>query len=459
MNTGPRICPFEDAVLLCFVDAVLPKSSAEPGHDTSTLARHLEDCPRCRQVLDESKSLDALLASQTSTEITDEEVERLLAFRERSVQGEALRRFSAQGSRASVWNNKLVPGLLGLAAMFALVLWLRDFNLPDSTGPAELPKRLAEQALFLKKPRLVIEKTLPKVEAGRTTSVFATEGIPVADTASKRGTKGKRKTKPSALDYLANFSRRRSRYVPGQINARQLFSEAERILGNPFPFGILSLRRQFRSGPHGFLPTHSAAFDERMSSRDALALAAATWILEGIAQGRRGLSALRLPIEELLLAEGLERRLLLRLFRSQQAVVSDWLAKRFARKAKGQDPEPPSLGLLGAVGLSGHERKVLALSNASLAYTARQARQSADQQSLAFLVDLYLDLSLRYPDKGKRATIWFDDLSRHDARIIQASLEERIAKSRHFERRQLSLQLMRQLGLGLEGALSADSPH
>ena len=69
----PRSCPLEEEVILAFHDG-------EPGSAPAELAAHMETCPSCRRALKEVRTLEALVATHTVREITEEEADAFLSF-------------------------------------------------------------------------------------------------------------------------------------------------------------------------------------------------------------------------------------------------------------------------------------------------------------------------------------------------------------------------------------------
>jgi hypothetical protein len=66
-------CPFEDDVLTVFLDG-------EPSNNIPALEDHLAGCPRCKTVLNQSRELDAALASRTQVSLKDSEADHFLSF-------------------------------------------------------------------------------------------------------------------------------------------------------------------------------------------------------------------------------------------------------------------------------------------------------------------------------------------------------------------------------------------
>jgi len=108
-TTRTPACPWEDRVLQAFLEGT-------PAGDAGVVAAHLEECPECRKALDQSRALDALLASRARTEISEAQADRLLAFLERPAAARPRRRPAL----------RLLPVLAGLLALALLLPGRRE---------------------------------------------------------------------------------------------------------------------------------------------------------------------------------------------------------------------------------------------------------------------------------------------------------------------------------------------
>ncbi len=308
----PEPCPLEEEVILAFHDG-------EPGSAPAELAAHLERCPSCRRALEEVRALEALVATHTGLEISEEEADAFLSFLHQGQDRKPL----------PLGSPRLAALLLGALALAWITL--RPLPLP--------PPPPLQASLLLDLPGGFRFSPRPKPK----TSWTAEELL----AALKGKFEGPRASRPPVC---------------------LLAKEALRLLEK-----------------------------ERNPS---LLLPAARWLLEETPfRGRsRVVTALS---RRLLRARGKERLLLAGIYRKRPSLF-------FPSRSQGR--KKPSLQAARLAGALGYVPALPSLASAPFPLqeaAAREALATGDGPSLSFLLDLYLEASLRFPESGKKGREWF----------------------------------------------------
>ena len=345
-------CPFEEKVIRAFHDG-------EPGLDSSWAARHLEECPSCRRALEETRTMEALLAAHTVRKIADEEADLLLAF---------LPTAPAEKPGPEVLPLKfaaLLLAALGLAVFAALPLPAPPP--PDlSAGPVlDLPQGLR----FPPKPKRKTSWTKGELFA------FL-------------GNKGKKETKAGA----------------SRPPVEALAGEALRLL--------------------------------REEGDPEKALQAARWVLEK-ASPRIRFRAVPALADRLLAAGGKERPLFAALIRKYTSLFFPSSKKK---------PGPRSSRLAGALGYAPALRTLASAPFTLQEKAAREALRTGDKPSLAFLLDLYLEASIRSSESRKSGREWFLHLTPRTATALLLLLQEKRKKAKKKYPAPLVMEINRLLG-------------
>ncbi|PIE25675.1 MAG: hypothetical protein CSA62_00350 [Planctomycetota bacterium] len=358
-------------------------------------------------------ALDALLASQTSTEIDEAVADRLLSFLEEApvTQEDAPKETSRPLAKIS-WAVLAA----GLAAGLALWAW------PSS--PTEDSKAIdAEQYVKRDKDEPKLPKLAPKP---------ATAPKPVSSGANgdslllnwKPRAHWQQLAKPDSADLLAAF---RGRTVIG-INSMQLLRKAKQLLRSvrsmQSPQAVLDLRMPKRAQP--------IAGPSREDAHTELCIAAARWLCKRVKAGWSRSSALEPVAAALLESHGRLRVRLVSLLRRVPASLPRLLAsnKQAAR-------------LSGALGWSADLAELAKRKFPEIVACAREARSSGDAQCLGFLADLASAVLKQQPNLPVDA--WFEGLDQAQTEFLREQLTLRARQSAHRSERERLLGLQQGL--------------
>ncbi|MFQ5504751.1 MAG: hypothetical protein ACE5F1_08155 [Planctomycetota bacterium] len=390
-------CPRENEVILSFLDG-------EPGTAPAELAEHLGSCRSCARALEESRALDALLAGQTCTEISEEKAERLLA----GIVSEA--RPFERPPRIGV-----APALAaGLILALCAGWFLARLRAPELRQPGHVE----------------VEPGTTRAELGSAETGTAGFRVPrTADLSSWRPAPGP----VSDAELLRAFAGRRQ----PRLDHRSLLGHARRLLRTGTGRVPSSLR----------IPgsTEGGHLGPRvLGSGGELELAAAEWLVGEVRQGRSSDSEL-LRVGRALLAErrGLLRHRLTELLRREEQLLAPLLGRRLGRR----DPDPTLARLVAALGTHGAAKRLARLPFRVQAGCARVARTEGDPRSLCFLLEQYLEASSRSEDVRVLGLAWFDGMSRAELAILEPRLLERAQSSPQRLHRDLCSELLIRLGL------------
>ncbi len=124
-------CPYEDAVVLSFLDG-------EPADDVADLAIHLESCSHCMRALDHSRKVDSILAAQTSTTIEDRAASLLLASVLQDLDPEPVLEAAYEPRRSVLVRVAIAASIMLAACIWSWKAWAPAGASPAEVGPAEV---------------------------------------------------------------------------------------------------------------------------------------------------------------------------------------------------------------------------------------------------------------------------------------------------------------------------------
>jgi len=413
-------CPHEAHVLAHFLDA------DASIHDAS-VASHLEQCSSCARAVEESRRIDALLAAQTQTEISDEKASDLLAFlrgvESEPVECEPVALTPAREEHSGAWRAVAWLGLAA-ASVLAFVWWpssghgsghgVGDGRIGDNASHSVAERRVgrngAGKSEPAKSPRASVGYRLPR--DARFTML------------TRKGSPGRKLTNE---DLLAAFG---GHWVSG-LDRSRLLREAETLLrghGYDTPRGSIlrldALRQAVRSS------AAAAVGPRRLSAQDRLIVAATEWLLGELRSGRAERSELELLADGVSRSRGYLRRQLVDLVRRDRESVA-----------------AAPLTLRAAVGDMRANRLIARRSYSEVQRAALAILQTGDAQAVDCLLDLYLEVASRSSALGEVSRVWFDALERPQRQTLARSLADRARASPQRLHKDLCERLLARLGL------------
>jgi hypothetical protein len=388
-----RGCEYEDRVLATFLDG-------DPTEDVNETAAHLERCEHCAEALRQARSLDALLAAHTHTDIDDAHADRLLAAVDA---GES----KARTAPVLEW-RRWIPAVAAAVLIATFAAWwaLRSDSRPDRTSiEGEGRPPVAEPGPA---PAPLAPEPVDRVAHHAT-------GLPLPD-GSGRVALRRERAALSDVDLLALLGEAR---VPG-LASRRVRDGVERVLAEAA-----------RPAADGAPPDRE------------LVVAAARWQLEEVRRGFAPTSRMLRTGRLLLDSRGVLRRELVALHREHEGLVRRLVRSRLARSPR----DPAVLELVGALGLEGFEAQLRDLDEDRLQACVVQARRTADNRCLDWLVGRYLETAERVPDRLEECTGWFVGLGQDAGEALIAVLQHRVERSRNHAVRMTCSDLALRIGL------------
>ncbi len=377
-------CDLEDRILSAFLDG-------EPAEDLPEVAVHLKTCPRCARALDQARSLDALLASQTRTDMTEESADRILdavfdaeetsLTMEEAVVDHGVRRISRR-KRIAFLAASVVVFAVGLPMLWFLGKALKPGEGPDSPEP---PSRLVATAL----------DPVPGLKE-MTTGIALPMGAAFTWTKKREFTRQEVKTCLEG-QRISGLSRQILTAHVLRILDPKSWAKGEAVS----PIG----------GP--------------LTPGQDLALLASRWLLSQVRRGLMTPDRCMMSARILLLSRGKFRREMVDLLRSDARFTRQLASMRREDRRQG---EP--IALVGALGCRDQVDRLQGLPDPDLKVCVTQARETGDHASLAFLVDLYLESASRYWDIRLRGSTWFEGLPPEAEKKLSEILEDRVQSSR-----------------------------
>ncbi len=400
MKTERNIpCPFEDEVLTVFLDG-------EPSNNVSALEDHLASCLRCKEILDQSRELDAILASRTLVSVSDSEASQFLAFLPENAT-------SSNRNRSLRLLNPFPIAVLAASLLisFGVLVFaknktpkLQDMNTRESHPKVAMALKPNEP------PRSFMGAEVPGVSLG----------IDVLNQSFSPRLRKKRKHWKGGFSFGL-------RMEAAQILKREIgFFHVPNLL---VPCGVLAQGERvssFSFGPRSF----------RVESRDA----ALAWLTLQLGRGYSSVVPLLAQVVESGNQDlGLS---LVSKFRGRPSAVAHlrkWLRQRRACSLQ-------AAALLGAVQDSLSIPLLVQRGTPSLLEALRAARSLHGAQAFPFLLALWLETQRRDPALASRlASSWFEGMEAHCFREGIAILNRTQSKGRGSERNGIR-KLFRSLG-------------
>jgi len=383
-------CEMEDRVISAFLDG-------EPADDLQEVAAHLETCRRCGEVLGQARSLDALLASQTRTDISEETADRLLAA---VAGGERISEATAVRPVVSPAPWKLRPLLAAAALIMALlvpVIWI----LLSSESPVN-PDLVTRTHELPAKPLAAGQETSSPVEENAVEENAASFALPVGVG-------------------MFTWTERKKTFSDEEIKARL---QGDRVPGLTREILLTHVLRLL--DPETWKKDDAVSpADGPLTSRQDLALLATRWLLANVRRGLIAPGRSRVPGRILLRSRGQFRRELVDLLRAEERFT-----RRLAASWRSGKKQREVIELIGALGRRDQINRLQNLPPEALDACVAQARRTGDRISVEFLVDLYLESASRFTIFETTEFSWFSDLSPRTESMLIRVLEDRARSSR-----------------------------
>ncbi len=391
-------CPFEDDVLMVFLDG-------EPSSDVPTLEDHLASCSRCKVVLDQSRELDATLASRTLVSVSDSKADQYFAFLPEIVTSSARKGWVTPQSRIP-WVI-LVASLLISLGVFVFAkpraIWLQE-----TTAGESHPRT----------PSFNTSKSLPGYHAAEAPGVSL--GIDVLNLSREP----RPRKKPKHWKGTFSFG---LRVEAARILRREV--GFFRVPNPMIPCGLLAQGKLV-------IPNHFGPVSSQVESRDS----ALAWLSLQMGRGHSSLVPLLAQV-----VQGGSPELGFRVanqLRNQPSAVSHlrkWLRQR-------RDCSIQAAALLGAVQDDVSIPLLVQRGTPSILEALRTARSIYGPASFPFVFKLWLETQRRDPGLASNlAPSWFEGLESQCFRQGFAILDRTQSNGRGSERNGIR-KLFRSLG-------------
>ena len=386
----------------------------------------------------EERALDALIASQADTSISEETADRLLSFllaeEKPAASGEGV--VPEDGSEAgtpagpdadapATASRRWRPVRIAASVAVALAVGAAALLLLHSPSNPDAQEDLPGTPIAPPSPRVAKDLPQPAV-------------TPTASPALRVTGWGKRKTasRSTGDPILRAWS---GRWVPG-VDADDMLLALRQACADVQPWpeargqGVRSQTRRAQRGT----PRDSSLGIESLAALPGLSPTAASqrrvllgteWLLSRVERGAIPRIEIMEPARLLLTAEGRFRQELVRLFRESDVRVDRMLPPR------GRTVPDPLAGLCGALGTS-RATKVLARAGLRPQRQALvQSLRTGDEASLDFALDLLLLGHRLSPSSDKARLVPFESWEGDAWRVLQRLLLERMQQSSsHSER-------------------------
>lgn len=373
-------CTYEDMAIAASLDG---DGGADAGFD---LALHLDGCERCREVIEQTRELDAMIASATSTDVDDATADRMLAFLADVQQPVATRSRSLP-----LWF--VVGGAAAALVVGTLLLTKKD--------PPPVDRVAVES------PRAVVVPAPPVTPPER----------PV-DTVSTPAPRAMASTGHARASDLV-----RSPGLTLSIVWEPPKPEAEPVADRPLVTVL-----DDEAAPEAVDETLARVrtlFAERGDV--ATEVAAVRWLTRRIDDGRLSPRDARIPLDALFASRGETRRALADVFRSARLDRMILGRARVPRTRRRVDAhEMRRVALVGALGLVRYTRQLAGAPREALERCVAEALATGDAESVAFALELFIDVSLRHGRAFERAERWFGAVASGREALLERAITRRL---------------------------------